>query len=288
MIKNYKRIIYCLFAIAFTSALADTLSNSAPASSSGAPGEADCTTSGCHESFALNSGQGAATIIIENGATSYIPSKTYTIVAETTFPNLNRFGFQLVAIKDKDSSNVGTLNCTEQSRTQIIKGDNKLASRNYMTYTFDGSTALSKGSNKWQFNWTAPSSDEGKITFYLATIAADDNGSDLGDYCYTKSLSLNSSPLALNNEIENNFKLDVYPNPTKGKIAISYEIEKPSTVQIELYDLQGNKLQQLSSKATYGRQSTELDFMKEYEAGIYFIKLNTGNKSAFKKIIIFN
>ncbi len=84
MIKNYKKIAYCFFAIAFTSAMAKTLSNSAPASSSGAPGEVDCTNSSCHESYALNSGQGDATLSIENGVSSYIPSKTYTITAETS------------------------------------------------------------------------------------------------------------------------------------------------------------------------------------------------------------
>ena len=287
MIKHYKRIVYCIFAIAFTSALAETLSNSAPASSSGAPGEVDCTTSGCHESFALNIGQGTAAISIENGATSYIPSKTYNIIVETSFPNLNRFGFQLVAIKDKDSSNVGTLSCTEQSRTQIIKGADKLASRNYMTYTFDGSTALSKGNNKWQFNWTAPAADEGKITFYLATIAADDNGSDLGDYCYTKSSTLNSSPLGITSESNNDFKLDIYPNPAKDKITISYYIEKANNIVVELYDIHGNRIQQYSSKSSSGKQSTEL-FMKDYDSGIYFIKLNTGNKSVIKKVIILN
>jgi len=287
MIKHYKRIVYCVFAIAFTSTLAETLSNSAPASSSGAPGEVDCTTSGCHESFALNSGQGTAAISIENGSTSYIPSKTYNIIVETSFPNLNRFGFQLVAIKDEDSSNVGTLSCTEQSRTQIIKGVDKLASRNYMTYTFDGSTALSKGNNKWQFNWTAPAADEGKITFYLATIAADDNGSDLGDYCYTKSSTLNSSPLGIKSESNNDFKLDIYPNPAKDKITISYYIEKANNIVVELYDIHGNRIQQYYSKAASGTQSTEL-FMKDYDSGIYFIKVNTGNKSVIKKVIILN
>ncbi|MDZ4757426.1 MAG: choice-of-anchor V domain-containing protein [Bacteroidota bacterium] len=287
MIKYYTRIIYCFFAIAFTSAMADSLSNSAPASTTGAPGEKDCTTSGCHESFALNSGQGSNTLSVLNGASNYIPSNTYTLTAEVAHPNLNRFGFQVVAIKDKDSSNVGTFTCTEQSRTQLISGAGGFANRNYITYTYDGTNAVSQGKGKWQFNWTAPVTNEGNITFYLATVAANDDGNDLGDYCYTKSLTLQSATTSIK-QSENNIMFNVFPNPANDKIAISYYLDKPSSINIELYDIKGNKLQQQTLvKGFTGNNLVEMN-LHEHEAGIYFIKLEMDNKSMFEKIILFN
>ncbi len=95
--------------------------------------------------------------------------------------------------------------------------------------------------------------------------------------------------MGIQKQNENDFKLDVFPNPANDKIAVNYYIDKPDIMQIELYDINGNKLQQqIMSKESTGKHTFELSFLKEYEAGIYFIKLNMGNKSAYKKFVILN
>jgi hypothetical protein len=117
-----KKILYLFMAFLAFRAVARIASNSAPSSSTGAPGEVNCTVSGCHHSFALNSGAGSLSLKFDNAQLSYVPGKTYHITAELDHPGLHRFGFQLVALHNNDNSNAGALSVTETSRTQIISG----------------------------------------------------------------------------------------------------------------------------------------------------------------------
>ncbi len=276
------KIIYCLFVFAFTSVLADTLSNSAPASTTGAPGEANCTTSGCHDSYTLNSGSGSASLSM--GSNSYTPSQTYHLTAEVDYPQWERFGFQLVAIRDKDSSNVGTLVCTESNRTQLISGVGKNYNRNYITYTYDGTQAVQTGKGKWEFDWTAPATNEGNVTFYLAAIAANNDGNDLGDYCYTKALSLSASPLAVNNA-ENDMQFNIYHS--NENMIVSYQLNGPENIIVDIYDVQGNKVRNsYTYKQSTGKQQLQFT-TSQLASGIYFVKLEAGNKTVVKKIFIY-
>ena len=47
---------------------------------------------------------------------------------------------------------------------------------------------MSTGSKAFSFSWTSPATASGNITFYAAGIAANNNGSESGDYVYTTNL----------------------------------------------------------------------------------------------------
>ena len=100
-------------------------------------------------------------------------------------------------------------------RTQIISGYGTTASRKYITYTFAGTDTVSPGIGKWTFDWTAPETNEGSVTFYIASIAANNDGTDDGDYCYTKKFTLDAPPVSWN----------VFPSVGSGAFIIpNYEI----------------------------------------------------------------
>jgi hypothetical protein len=183
-----KKLLFIFPVILFTTVALQIDSNSAPASTTGAPDEADCTTSGCHQSFGTNSGSGSLAINFANGLTNYTPGKTYTLTLEVNQSSLVRFGFQMVALKNKDNKNVGVFTPIDGTRNQVTTGFGNLSDRKYITYTFKSTSTQTAGKNTWTFNWTAPQTDEGPVTFYAAAIAANNDGSDLGDYCYTTSL----------------------------------------------------------------------------------------------------
>jgi len=42
----------------------------------------------------------------------------------------------------------------------------------------------------WTFNWVAPSSDVGRVTFYAAGNQANNNGNETGDQIYVTSISI--------------------------------------------------------------------------------------------------
>lgn len=282
-----KKLIYlCLLLVLTTSAVVDIMSNGAPASSTGAPGEVDCTTSGCHTGYTLNSGLGSASITIANGATEYIPGTTYTITARVNQTSITRFGFQLVALANSNDSAVGTINVTDGARTQIINGYGALSNRKYVTYTYPGTSALSSGLGEWSFEWTAPPSDKGPVTFYLAAIAANDDGTDDGDYCYTSSLTLTSSPLGIK---EKNIELNVsvFPNPANDKITVSYNLEKQTSVKIELNDVNGRQLEKwVSEEQPQGTYTKTFNLSKNYPKGIYFLSFSKDGKNFLKKVVI--
>ncbi len=259
-------------------------SNSAPSSTTGAPGEVDCTTSGCHQSYIVNSGNGNVSIHFENGINSYTPGKTYTITVEVNQASLLRFGFQMVALKDKDNSNAGTFTPSDGSRNQVTPGYGILSDRKYITYTFKSTSATSVGKDVWTFDWTAPQTDEGTITFYAAGIAANNDGNDLGDYCYTSSLKINSIAQQVK---DSDFSLLAFPNPTKDKINVNYSIAETSTIKIDLLDLHGKMVEELyAAIQNKGVYQLPLNFTRPYEGGVYFIRFNLNGKRSYKKIII--
>lgn len=163
-------------------------SSGAPASHTGAPGEMTCATGGCHDDNAVNAGN--AILSIDMGTTQYTPGQTYSIKVRITESSVDRFGFQLLALTNSDTSNVGTFKLADALRTQFTKNQYKLFSRQYVTYSYDGTDAVSPGVGEWTVNWTAPSVNKGPITFYASGVSADDDESDRGDHVYTKSLTI--------------------------------------------------------------------------------------------------
>lgn len=79
-------------------------SNASPASSTGAPGEVDCTTSGCHQTYSVNSGPGSISITPDVSLINYTPGQTYTLSIEVDQAALIRFGFQTVALRNIDNT----------------------------------------------------------------------------------------------------------------------------------------------------------------------------------------
>jgi hypothetical protein len=76
---------------------------------------------------------------------------------------------------------------------------------------------------------------------------------------------------------ENN--INVYPNPTDGAFTISYGTLQPS---IYIYNCLG-KLVYKKEKASQGCEQINLS---AYSKGIYFIKMQSGEKSYSKKVIL--
>lgn len=165
-------------------------SNGAPVASTGAPRDVTCAKSGCHVGSVINEGNGKLSLSFNNGLNSYEAGKTYPITVEISQKDIQRFGFQLVAICDADTSNAGTIEITDSLRTQILKGVKKNADRKYITYKYAGTEPFAKEKGSWTFNWTAPKNYKGNITFYYGAIAANNDGTDSGDWVYHQSTTI--------------------------------------------------------------------------------------------------
>jgi len=91
----------------------------------------------------------------------------------------------------------------------------------------------------------------------------------------------------LNETTESVTTFNIYPNPTQNKAAIVYTIVNPSTVTLEVFDAMGNVIKTLTNSQQAGKYQVNLDAKSEHlAAGIYFVKLSSGNKILNKRLTI--
>ena len=135
-----------------------------------APNMNNCTQ--CH-SGSVNSGNGSVTFT--NLPESYIPGQTYSIGVEVSGDHERGYGFQAIA---QSGDNVaGEISLNSNSSNAEMTG-------NYVQH----SARTTSGS--WVFDWVAPSSDVGEVTFSASGLATGGNNGNGGDDVYTVSSSI--------------------------------------------------------------------------------------------------
>ncbi len=168
-----------------------------PAGVTGAPGEITCATSGCHTGTP-NSGPGQFKI---DAPRVYQPGATYqiTVTHTTTDVSRRRWGFQLTALTAGNGKG-GDIQ-RPNSLVQIFNDDGPGFNRQYIEHTINGTFAGTQGGGSWTFDWVAPSSDVGPITFYAAGNEANNDGTNTGDQIYTATAVSNPAGPALQPQI---------------------------------------------------------------------------------------
>ncbi|MBA3663155.1 MAG: T9SS type A sorting domain-containing protein [Bacteroidetes bacterium] len=143
-----------------------------------APGETTCATVGCHNSFPLNSSTGSISITDNIPAIGYTPGQTYTINVIVSKAAVTLFGFDFEAVSSTNTT-AGNITVINAITTQTAIG----AGRQNITHKTNG--GLTTNTHTFTFNWTAPSTNIGNVTFYTTGIAANKNGNTTGDYIYS-------------------------------------------------------------------------------------------------------
>lgn len=284
MNKKILYLIILLFPLLMMARLPDLLSFGAPVSSSGAPGEVTCATSGCHDNFSVNSGNANLVFSIGNNISEYLPGHTYPITVSMSETAVSRFGFQLVVLKDSDSLNAGNLVITDAARTQIITNQIEFTDRQYITYTYQGTVPSGPGIGQWTFNWTAPAQNQGPVTLYVAGVSANDDNSDGGDHVYTASKKLTPD---LNSSINKNKDIGisaiVFPNPVSKQLKIKLDFKGSPLIECSLFDIQGKLVKVLfEEKISSSVKIIDIDI----PAAIYFLRIKMGDEEKITKIIV--
>ena len=193
--QSFKKFIALSFAVAlfgycwFAERAEAKISPGPPLGFTGAPGEGNCT--GCHYTFALNSGAGK--VEITGLPASYTTGQSYTVTVTVSHPTARAWGFELTALDSNGtSSTVGTLTATNTTTT--LKRDSSASGqqRTYLSHSEAGIAQGKTASNSWSFTWTAPASAVGDITFYAVGNAANNQVSPEDDYIYTTSVKVPS------------------------------------------------------------------------------------------------
>ena len=135
-----------------------------------APNMNNCTQ--CH-SGSTNASNGMVSFV--NLPEYYVPGEIYSIGVEVTGTNQRGYGFQ--AIAQSGNSVAGEISLNSNSSSTEMNG-------NYVQH----STRTTSGSKV--FDWVAPSSDIGEVTFSASGLATGGNNGTGGDDVYTVSSSI--------------------------------------------------------------------------------------------------
>jgi hypothetical protein len=282
MKKNF--IILSLFCIAIGSISLDILDDNGKAGKTGSPGETTCNTSGCHTGNAVNETGGSVTIDCPTMTNwNYVPGQTYTVNVTVERSGINLFGLGFEALT-ATGANAGSFVITNTTQNTTKSANISGNLRTSVVHKLNG--GASSNSHTFSFNWVAPTSDIGPITFYVAGNAANANGSDTGDFIYTAS-QLVTSPST--GDLENQKSIptfNVYPNPATEIISIAYQLQEKSDVYIKLISLTGQIVYNMSilQKGT-GNQIQPIQVHNEMPKGVYFVELTIKNKSFTQKVI---
>ncbi len=249
----------------------------------GAPGDQPNTCATCH-----NTGTFAPTATIQvfdslgtTAVTKYALGRQYTIrltiTAGTGTPMA--YGFQMIDIRRKDSTNVkGFLPKTDQA---LNIGIDTIAAtgRVYAEHNAKLTT------NVINVKWKAPTTDLGNIIFYGAGNAVNSGGSSADDNGTTSVNVQLASPITAGvNELADNINIVLSPNPTPSVVALQLDSKINKAVTIKIVDLIGRTVLSENWQISVGSNQRSVD-LNPFNKGVYMVQIVEGKDIVSKKII---
>lgn len=234
------------------------------------PNETACNS--CHTGNTLNASGGSLTIDVP-GMTNwqYQLGKTYTVNVTVARTSATLFGLGFEAL-NSSNANAGTL--TAGTGTKTAQASN---SRTNITHTGSGNAV--SGTHTFSFTWKAPATNIGNVTFYCAGNAANKNGTQSGDFIYTKSQVLTPAPPdGITNEVFAKH-ISIYPNPAAEYLQIA-NVEAGAEMTVSIMDLKGSVISKKQNVTVNDRIE-----LNDLNTGSYLLKIEADGKIAVKQFI---
>ena len=280
-----KKLLITAIVIVGAATMSFVLSDNGKAGFTNSPGEVTCTDSQCHDSYTLNSGNGSITISAPTMTNwQYVPGTVYPIQVTVAKPSVVLFGLGVEALKS-DGSNGGTFTITNSSETQIKNAVVNGKVRANVVHKLNGGA----GSNTktFSFNWTAPATNSGPITFYAAGNASDNDGNETGDYIYTTTQVVTPFTVGLSTVVGPVSGISHYPNPAVDQFTTSFSLSEPATVAIELLDVNGRVSDKLySGSVSSGSHEMAHQLIGSHAAGIYMVRVTVNGKPHVSRMVL--
>lgn len=114
----------------------------------------------------------------------------------------------------------------------------------------------------------------------LIIRASDLAGSDHITEAAFDKFFVSDSVLTGVNSKQNNVYASVYPNPTNGKIQVSYSIKNANTGSLKVYDILGNTVFEKELTDSYGVLNIQLE-----NKGMYFVRIESAQEQKVIKVV---
>ncbi len=249
----------------------------------GAPGDQPNTCVTCHNSGTYGS---SATIQVfdslgTTAVTKYVLGKQYTLrlTISVTSGTPSAYGFQMIDIRKKDSTNVkGFLAKTSQAADigiDTIAATGRVYAEHNAKLT----------SNVINVKWKAPSTDLGTIVFYAAGNAVNSGGTFAGDNG-TPSVSVQiTSPISSGvNELAENVQIQLSPNPTPSTLSVWLDSKVSKGLKIQITDISGRIVLSENWSVAMGQNQRVLD-LHTFAKGVYMVQIVDNQNIISKKIL---
>lgn len=265
--------------------------------STGAPGDLTCAQSGCHVTATVTQDSGLVnTLLFSSIDTTYTPGNSYTLTLQVTKAAIQKFGFELVALKDSTNTNIGSFSLLESTRTQKINhmaGGGDL--RYSMTHKTAGTTTSTAGAIQWKMKWTAPSTNVGTITFWYTSNCTNNNGFNTGDQLFLShfqirpavdTTSVDTTVVTGIRQFALQNSLRAYQEGSSQNLSINFSSYKEQRGRITLHDITGKLILEKEVQFVPGHNMERIRLPENCCEGPYVIKVYTDNKLYTNKIIL--
>ncbi len=101
----------------------------------------------------------------------------------------------------------------------------------------------------------------------------------------TWDFAITDEPLVSVAENETQSRLNVFPNPFSETTKVSFNIEKPVSVIIDVYDVKGQKVFSENKGNLVGEQRINLN-REKLQSGVYLVSIRAGDEKFSRKIVV--
>jgi hypothetical protein len=234
----------------------------APRAASGGPSEGGvtCSQGGCHFGTSTDVSNIITTDIPVGG---YTPGTTYNITV--TVSGSGQKGL-MVSAQNASGNFLGSF---------ISGPGSKVVFTDYITHTNSKSTSPAV----WNFQWIAPATGTGAVTFYGA-FAITRNTTQKQSITVQENLNTSIS------ESIADFKLAVFPNPVSDFLTISFNLKQTENTTIRLVSMDGKESITLLKGLLYSGQHENKFDVTSVKQGLYLLNINTPTGNTYQKIMI--
>ncbi len=249
----------------------------APTGKTGAPGEQTCTQ--CHSGTAQSGSTENLFVVLDgfNPVTNYVPGQTYNVSLSMASAPTKK-GFQAIALD-------GT-NAMAGSFTGQTAGGTTISTAGSKQYANHNSTSNTDANMVWIWSWTAPATNVGDVTFYVATNKANGNTTSSGDVIYISQHVLGTTAsIADNGTIDEQFSAG-YSAETHA-VVMDFNSLTSGNMTLNLVDVNGRSafFAELG-KAQIGSNKETVKLPSDLNNGIYFVNFFVNNNPMSAKILI--
>jgi hypothetical protein len=278
-------IVAAVFTLGIFCISLDIVSDDGKAGSTGSPGENTCNTAGCHTGNVVNDAAGSIIIDCPDMTNwKYVPGETYQVNVTITKTGINLFGFGFEALT-ASGANAGSFSITNSAETTTKNANVGGNLRTNVVHKLNG--GASTDTHTFTFNWNAPTTDIGTITFYTAANCANANNATSGDFIYKTSQTVTSPATSFLDKNIKKQSFSIFPNPAHKSLNVSYLLKETSNVSMKLISLNGQTVYvNQMGKQFAGKQLHIIDFNQEIVPGVYYMEILSEKESFVQKIIL--